>query len=417
MTMTAPTPSPRPVTATRGLAKAWRLYWPDLVSFAGALITAALAALLLGSLHGCGGGVGSEGTGSFASGPITGFGSVVVNGVRFNDDSASVLDDDGAALDRSRLALGSVVEVTGERLLTASDGSVSAVASKVQLARSLVGPVTAVDAPAGTLVVLGQTVRTNAQTVMDAALRSGLAGLALYQVVEVHAAFDAGSASFVASRLALSPLDGATWRVRGPVSGLDSAAKSFRIGSQTYSFSDLAGTTAVAEGQVVQLALKGGTDGQGRWLVSKEKSGSNLPKSNTDVELSCVVAQLLSSTRFVASGVTVDTSTARVSGTVQQGSAVQVSGQMVNGVLVATQVSVQKSDSARAYELKGQITAVNLAARTLQLRNTTVSLARSDLQLVKGSLADLVVGRRLEVRGELSADRTVLEATRIEFAD
>jgi len=44
----------------------------------------------------CGGGVDSGGTGapisSYASGPITGFGSVIVNGVRFDDRSATVRD-------------------------------------------------------------------------------------------------------------------------------------------------------------------------------------------------------------------------------------------------------------------------------------------------------------------------------------
>ena len=48
-------------------------------------------------LTGCGGGVESGGTGatpaSFASGPITGFGSVIVNGVRFDDSKAVVTDD------------------------------------------------------------------------------------------------------------------------------------------------------------------------------------------------------------------------------------------------------------------------------------------------------------------------------------
>ena len=56
-----------------------------------------LAALTIAA---CGGGsdsaaVGSGGTGSFSVGTITGFGSVFVNGQRYDDSSASVSDEDG----------------------------------------------------------------------------------------------------------------------------------------------------------------------------------------------------------------------------------------------------------------------------------------------------------------------------------
>jgi len=64
------------------LAVAWL---PDVGAFCAALLTAVLAALLVGSIGGCGGGVGTEGTGTFSSvgsGPITGFGSIVVGGVQ-----------------------------------------------------------------------------------------------------------------------------------------------------------------------------------------------------------------------------------------------------------------------------------------------------------------------------------------------
>ncbi|MDH5540523.1 MAG: hypothetical protein OEY03_14070, partial [Rhizobacter sp.] len=40
---------------------------------------------------------------SFTAGPITGFGSVIVNGVRFDDSSASISDDDGNSRSRDDL--------------------------------------------------------------------------------------------------------------------------------------------------------------------------------------------------------------------------------------------------------------------------------------------------------------------------
>src|SRR5690606_36947233 len=85
---------------------------------------AGLAASL--ALAACGGGgdgggfastgVGSGGTGMFASsvsvsGPIRGFGSIIVNGIRFDDSNASIsLGDDNGGLRSADLRLGMMVE-------------------------------------------------------------------------------------------------------------------------------------------------------------------------------------------------------------------------------------------------------------------------------------------------------------------
>ena len=76
-----------------------------------AALTATLAAALLVA---CGGGAADPGTAApssptatvYAAGPITGFGSVIVNGVRFDDTSASITDDDGKTMAESQLRLG-----------------------------------------------------------------------------------------------------------------------------------------------------------------------------------------------------------------------------------------------------------------------------------------------------------------------
>src|SRR5690242_7106261 len=77
---------------------------------------AAAAALL----SGCGGG-GDAGSAmsspaaqsSFAAGAISGFGSVIVNGVRFDDSKARISDDVGNAAASSSLRLGMQVEIHG----------------------------------------------------------------------------------------------------------------------------------------------------------------------------------------------------------------------------------------------------------------------------------------------------------------
>src|SRR5262245_31816300 len=97
-------------------------------------LAAAFLTLLL--VAGCGGdgGVDSGGTGaaaSFASGPITGFGSVIVAGVRFDERGATVQDADGNVRPASDLALGMTVEVRGGRIAPDANGNDAAPAQSI----------------------------------------------------------------------------------------------------------------------------------------------------------------------------------------------------------------------------------------------------------------------------------------------
>jgi hypothetical protein len=81
-----------------------RADWIRRLSIAVSICAALLAA--------CGGGgVGTGGTGSFASGPITGFGSIIVNDVHYDESQARVEADDGSTRNPDDLRLGMVVEV------------------------------------------------------------------------------------------------------------------------------------------------------------------------------------------------------------------------------------------------------------------------------------------------------------------
>jgi hypothetical protein len=85
------------------------------------------------------------------------------------------------------------------------------------------------------------------------------------------------------------------------------------------------------------------------------------------------------------------------------------------GQLRATVVQVRsdRQEEDRGFEVTGAIVAVDTTAGTLQVRGVTVSTRRSDLRIDNGTLADLRVGRTVEVQGVLGADRRTLEATRI----
>jgi len=412
------TPPPVSGAGRRRSALRQRLlgYLPDLASFAAALLAAALGALLLAAMPGCGGGsgVGGEGTGSFASGTISGFGSIIVNGVHYDERSAQRLDDDGNALASDDLALGMVVEVSAGAISSDASGVQAAVAQSVRTRRALVGPLDAApDLAGGRLSLLGQTVLVSDETVVDARLGGGLAGLAAGQRLEVYGFYDASAGAFRATRIA--PAGGTANRVTGPVASVDAAGGRVTLGGQSYALAAGASLGGLSAGSQVRLELRA-ADG-GRWEVqARDDDDSSAPADRDGAGLEGVVGSVLSATRFVVGSVVVDSASAQVSGTVQVGARVQVAGVLRSGVLVASQVSVRGS-GVRSFELSGTVDSLDLPGLSLVLRGVRISLARSDLRVDGGTLAQLQAGQRLRVEGVLSADRTVLEATRLRFAD
>ncbi len=402
---------PLELLRSRWLRRA-RAWWPDVGAFCGALLCAVLAALLVGSIGGCGGGVGTEGTGTFSSvgsGPITGFGSIVVSGVRYDDSSASVSDDDGNSSDRSKLALGMVVEVQGGAVATAADGvTLSATATSVRTRRALLGPAAAINLAAGSLQVLGQQVLLTDDTTFDASLAGGLPAVVAGQLLEVWGLYDASRTAWVATRIAVAAA-GSIYCVNGPVASVDSA-QGFTLGRQRY-----AGATAgLAAGSMVQLKLQGSTDASGRWQVSTQRAEDKLPDERDGAGVEGVVSEVLSATSFTVDGVTVDSSAARVDGTVTAGARVQVRGSLKAGVLLATRVQASAPEQVRGFELKGTPGQLDTAARRFVLRGVTVAYGSASFS--NGSAAALVgYTGLLEVKGSLSADRQVLNASTVEF--
>lgn len=393
------------------LAAAWL---PDVGAFCGALLTAVLAALLVASIGGCGGGVGTEGTGTFSSvgsGPITGFGSIVVSGVRYDDSAASVSDDDGNGRRRDQLALGMVVDVEGGAVVTAADGvTLSATATSVRTRRALLGPAGAIHLADASLQVLGQPVLVTGDTAFASSLAGGLAAVADGQLLEVWGLYDASRTAWVATRIAPAAA-GSGYSISGPVAAID-GAQAFTLGSQRFAGS----TTGLAAGTIVQLKLQDTPDAGGRWVVRTQRAEDRLPDERDGAGLEGLVSAVVSASRFTVGGVTVDSSAARVDGTVQPGARVQVRGSLKAGVLLATRVQASAPETVRGFELKGTPAQLDTVARRFVLRGITVSYAGASFE--DGTAATLVgYTGTVEVQGRLSADRQVLEADTVEFKD
>ncbi len=397
-----------------------------------AIAVAAISALLtsLVLVAGCGGGGGDAGVAqpnaaaptataaAFTQGTINGFGSVIVNGVRFDDSAATVTDDDGKRQTSSALRLGMRVDVDSDKVDT---GTASARASALRFGGQVTGPVSAVDPGAGTLSVLGQGVDITATTVFDDRLVGGLTALASGAVVEVHGLADAVTGHIVATRVEPAPA-ATVYKLRGTVAALDTSAKTFAVGGASISYAGLnaaALPAALANGMVLRVVLAT-TPVAGQWLA--QSLGVKLPKpvEQSAAHLRGAITAFSSSAAFSVDGLAVDASQAVFpdgSAGLALGVQVDVLGQVSNSVLVASRVSLEArhaGDDDRKLELHGAITAVDPVAKTFVLRGVTVIFAGS-VAFLGGSEAGLVVGAKVAVKGGVGSSRTQLAALTISF--
>ena len=131
------------------------------------------ALLSCGGGGGGGGNAGIDGSGAPAiavvSGPINGFGSVIVNGVHYNTDHAEFWVR-GVRATEADLNVGSYIHLEGT---TSADGK-EGVAKLIYFQPNVIGAVSSVDLLAETFVVLGQTVHITNDTALDFAFCRGI---------------------------------------------------------------------------------------------------------------------------------------------------------------------------------------------------------------------------------------------------
>jgi hypothetical protein len=382
------------------------------------LASALLAAATLLSACGGGGdvigGVGTGGTGAFSTGAIRGLGSIIVNGVRYDDSAASVTDDNGNSSGRDSLKLGVVVEVQGDDIVTPATGLPTSNARSVVFRSEIKGPASSVDLAAGTLTVLGQTVTVSASTVFDLNLPNGLASVTAGQLVEVYGFVDANGV-YQATRIEGEDSTSA-YKIRGKLSALNTGAKTFQIGAAVIDYSAISFNFTLVNGQTIRVELATTPNALGQWVATRLNSATalgNAASSAASVELEGVVTSVASARSFVVNGVSVDASgVSNFPAGVVVGAVVEVKGKLENGVLVARRVELEDDDD-REVEIKGNIAALNTTAKTFEIRGVLIDYSGATFK--DGVEANLSVDVRVEIKGSLNATGTVVTATEVEF--
>jgi Domain of unknown function (DUF5666) len=375
---------------------------------------ALLATFLVTALAACGGGVDSGGTGTYASGPITGYGSIVVGGVHYDESAALVLDDAGTPRSAADLKLGMVTEIQA----SAPMGSASmptATAMAVRFRSELVGTVGMVDAASGTLTVLGQTVKVGATTVFDAALVGGLAALHVGDVIEVYGQFDALSRRYVASRIEPRP-NATQYKLRGLVTALDPVAHTLVIGGQTLGYAGVSPLPGLAIGQILRVLFNPLPVG-GHWVATAIEVGTRHVPDRDHAKVEGRITAFSSSASFEVDGIPVrtDSSTRFPDGTsgIVLGAQVEVGGRTRNGWLEASTVALDDDATVgtERFELSGSIQSLDTLAQTFVVRGFTVHWSATTRFETGTSASSLRNNRKVEVKGALSADGTRLEAS------
>jgi len=384
----------------------------------------------LGACGGGGGsgdvaGVGLGGTGAFSVGPINGFGSIIVNGVRYDDTNASISSDDGHPLSRSSLSLGMLVAVQGS-----TPANSLSTATTIVVGGELQGPITgAPDNTNKTFVVLGQTVEVTGNTFFSASLPSGFASLASGTVVEVHGLADPANNRLRATYIErkTSPSE---YKIQGLISGLNATTKEFSIGSVRLAYGSASDIrVAPANGALVRVRLQATSPAPAVWTATRIRQPEDALGSSGDVEFTGLITAFTSPSSFNVNNVPVNAASATFpEGTagVVLGARVEVKGAMVNGVLRASRVKPEDDDELE-FELHGTVS--NASTSGIGGRFTLTSSggmvvavdwdsSRTGFEFRKGTSANLVNGSRVEVKGVLASASNAssrVTATRISF--
>ena len=371
-------------------------------------------------LAGCGGGGGSTEISSvstpssavgISSGTITGFGSVFVNGVKFNTDNATIFRGDDQLNDVRELEIGMIVRV---------EGSIDdKIASSVHFEEDVKGPA---DGPASdnSFSVMGQTVITDAGTVFN---NTSLAGIAAGDILEISGLRNANDdivARFIERKT--NPANVNRYSVIGKVRGLDTTGRTFRIDGLTVSY----GAANVndfpsgnpTEGQLVEVkddskAYVPGSSSLAATEVEPQNRLGTAGVSGAKAEIESIVTRVNSSSEFEIGGILVRTtaSTLFLFGTpnnIVVGARLEVEGVISSGVLEAVKVKFEDNDARIQANVDSG--GVNVEDGTVTLLGIPASITgETDLEDQRDgvspfSLSDIQAGDYLEMRGFIGAN-------------
>lgn len=350
------------------------------------------------------------------SGPISGFGSVIVNGMRFGTVGASLSDDDGSPVRLQDLALGMSVNIDG----TVDDNTGRGRAKSLSLVHGNTGAITSIDRSSQTITVMGLTIKTNTATAYKNV--ASFSALAVGDAVEVYGTLQ--SDNTVLATLIEKETGTYTNRAVGRVSNLDTNAKTFKIGSLVVNYGTATVIGALAEGRQIKVTATQGSVNNvliaNSIKVTDGAAYGSSVASGTFLKIKGVAEAVPINGLLTVSGTRVNVAQATYEGgtTIAAGALLEIKGTWDGTVLQASKVELERNDRDNdgyidRNELYGSVSSITTSnGKTLVVINgVTVDVTQAFFEY--GSLAQLAVGVPVEVKG--SVQGSVFIASKVEF--
>lgn len=364
-----------------------------------------LAGLVLAACGGGGSGTAGSARSIVSNGTITGFGSVIVDGIEYETTEAEFEVGDDTNQTQDAFSVGQRVRVTG----TVDDNG-NHIALRVEYEAELHGIVTAVDITQGKFNALGQTIRTDASTIFSGI--DALSALTVGDSVEVSGTRGADNA-ILASFVRKDDTPGSEVELRGIVTALNSESKIFSIGSQIIDYSN---ATLSPSGFVptsgAAVKVKGSLQ-SGTLIATKIKADKDLHQQDKGSEARLegfINSVAVDGSQFTVNStiVNLNSSTKFEGGSSENlvvGNRVEVEGILqADGSLSAAKVGFELEHSSGAKGLiKGSVSNIDLNAQKITVLGVTLDIEQSTVFRDSRdkdkffALSDLSVGDYVEV--------------------
>lgn len=301
-----------------------------------------MPALLFGFLAGCsssdGGDVigGIEGTGDtlIASGTVTQFGSVYVNGIHFNTDNASI-ELNGEVVDEQTLNIGMVVTVTG----TVDDNGTEGVATNIVVDHLITGQVQAVsaqDSQRKIFTVLGQTIAADEEALFNNTSFTNITEGQWLSISGLYASADSITATYIEQVVQTSS------DIEGAITRVDTDASTLTINALTVNYAAAqlidGNTSELAVGTLIEV--KGTLNEQTGVLQAAQIIFKPLYQPAAEVALEGLVTLINGELVVTVNGAPISIGTpSAIPEALTEGARVIVRGRYTNNILVADTVT------------------------------------------------------------------------------
>lgn len=318
-----------------------------------------LTAMVMAACNGGGDLAGIGGSGFISTGTVTGFGSVYVNGVKFETDQAR-FEVEGLDGTQADLRVGMVVQVEGS---VNADGN-TGTASFIRYADDLQGPVSAIDASdpdLKRLTVLGQTVVISAADTSYDGLSYDT--ITTGQLIEVSGFYDQNGdlqASYIELKDANDDIE-----IRGVIENLNGFE--FTVRGLAVDASSAVSIEGFADGQLqegVYVEVEGSFDSNTNTLIAREiEVEDDLYNDDDEVEIEGYITSYTDINNFEVNGIPVDASNISATLQLSAGIKIEVEGSIVNGVLVADEIELRGGNA----EISARVDSVNVQGNSFTM--------------------------------------------------